>query len=394
MKLSRGMRVVALLFTLSCFGLLYQNCSSGLSTEAPLSSQNNSSTLSTDTGQPVANGSGNFVNIAYPNEQACNFAVADFIRSKISVGALVASFPRCQIGQGCGISCGKPDGSSCVSANPTAFGVCLSSNEIDQTVEQNMQAFSNQSSFTFAAANSTTCNDSVKNRFREATGRMLSSFSGCTTGGSCESSNSALPGFCRTYPQFSKLDEEFSSSTTPTNTSTTTTLAPTTTTTVPANPQYYNFVGGTLDSCRLLIADFMRTKQAVGVLVLTSPQCAMGKGCGISCGKPGTNCQSANPNSYGACLTDSDLKRYYDANLLAYQQQNGFNFVAGDIATCNQSVSTRHRIAAGTEVAYSECKIGGGCGLSCGKPNGTTCVSANPSNPGTCFTYPEFSNLK
>ena len=57
-----------------------------------------------------------------------------------------------------------------------------------------------------------------------------------------------------------------------------------------------------------------------------------------------------------------------------------FNFVAGDRFTCENSIQSRLRLTA-------SCKIGGGCGLSCGVPNGTTCLSANPSTYGTwCLT--------
>lgn len=55
-----------------------------------------------------------------------------------------------------------------------------------------------------------------------------------------------------------------------------------------------------------------------------------------------------------------------------------FNFVAGDRFTCENSIQSRLRLTA-------SCKIGGGCGLSCGVPNGTTCLSANPSAYGTCI---------
>lgn len=55
-----------------------------------------------------------------------------------------------------------------------------------------------------------------------------------------------------------------------------------------------------------------------------------------------------------------------------------YNFVAGDKATCEQSVLNR----LGQSVT---CTIGGGCGVSCGMPDGGNCVSANPSLYGACI---------
>lgn len=106
--------------------------------------------------------------------------------------------------------------------------------------------------------------------------------------------------------------------------------------------------------------------------------CTLGGGCGISCGKPGNSCASANPQHYGACVSQADLQAA--PNYVATAGQSAkllYNFVAGDKATCESSIVFRLGFSA-------SCSIGGGCGLSCGMPNGA-CPSANPSAWGACL---------
>jgi hypothetical protein len=130
-------------------------------------------------------------------------------------------------------------------------------------------------------------------------------------------------------------------------------------------------------------------------MVLIYPRCSIGGGCGISCGKPdGVNCISANKSVYGACIDDTDLVPFSKINTEVFNSKTGFNFVGGDIDSCNSSIRSRYREATGKSLANNNfCSLGGGCGVSCGKPNGTTCVSANPSNMGACFGYDEFQSL-
>jgi hypothetical protein len=156
-----------------------------------------------------------------------------------------------------------------------------------------------------------------------------------------------------------------------------------------------NIVAGDSKSCGLAVADFIRTKLSSGVMSVVAPSCKIGGGCGVSCGKPnGTSCVSANPNSYGACLIPSDIDSYVVYNMQAYTNRIGFSFVATNQTDCNTRIQDRHRYATGSNtVSNPSCKIGGGCGVSCGKPNGTSCVSANPNVMGACFEYDEFKNL-
>jgi hypothetical protein len=106
--------------------------------------------------------------------------------------------------------------------------------------------------------------------------------------------------------------------------------------------------------------------------------CNLGGGCGISCGKPGGSCVSANPQHYGACVSEDDIVKAprYTAQV-SQPEKLLYNFVAGSKADCENSVRNRLGITA-------TCSIGGGCGLSCGEPNGG-CPSANPTLWGLCI---------
>ena len=126
----------------------------------------------------------------------------------------------------------------------------------------------------------------------------------------------------------------------------------------------FNFVATSKSDCEGSISTRFSGKTGI---------CVVGGGCGISCGKPSNTCQSANPSLWGLCTDGSDLR---DLN-----QNPGtlFNFGASSKSVCEGLISTRFPGKTGT------CTIGGGCGLSCGKPS-NTCQSANPSFWGLC-TY-------
>ena len=128
---------------------------------------------------------------------------------------------------------------------------------------------------------------------------------------------------------------------------------------------------------------------------VVAPRCTLGGGCRISCGKPnGTSCLSANPNAYGTCLNQADIDTYIVYNMQVYSSRSGFNFVASNQSDCSNSIQERHRYSTGTNTKNSvSCRVGGGCGITCGKPNGTSCLSANPNNMGACYGYDEFKNL-
>lgn len=125
--------------------------------------------------------------------------------------------------------------------------------------------------------------------------------------------------------------------------------------------------GGGKEKCEKLIGEAYGKKIS----------CSLGGGCGISCGKPGVNCASANPSSYGACISEKDLlfaSTYVPASTVPEVIQ--YNFVAGSKDVCEQSIKERLGIT-------QSCHVGGGCGVSCGAPNGG-CPSANPSLWGAC----------
>lgn len=154
-------------------------------------------------------------------------------------------------------------------------------------------------------------------------------------------------------------------------------------------------MAGDSSTCDLSVADFTRSKLSSGVMSIVAPRCQLGGGCGLSCGKPnGTTCVSANPKAYGACLNQADIDTYIVYNMQAYNSRSGFNFVAANQNDCNNSIQERHRYSTGSNTKSSvSCKVGGGCGISCGKPNGTSCLSANPNVMGACYGYDEFKNL-
>jgi hypothetical protein len=66
------------------------------------------------------------------------------------------------------------------------------------------------------------------------------------------------------------------------------------------------------------------------------------------------------------------------------RKDQGFNFVAGDETTCTNSVHSSKWFS--SFPINIKCLSGGGCGLSCGIPNGTSCLSANPQHPGMCLS--------
>ena len=106
-------------------------------------------------------------------------------------------------------------------------------------------------------------------------------------------------------------------------------------------------------------------------------QCSYGGGCGISCGAPGPNCNSANPQHYGACI-DLDNPPPAAAPTPTPPANRYVNVVDGrGKAACDQTVKSRYG-------ANYQCSLGGGCGLSCGAP-GPNCNSANPQHYGACI---------
>lgn len=135
----------------------------------------------------------------------------------------------------------------------------------------------------------------------------------------------------------------------------------------------YNFAAGDKATCESLIQQRLNRSET----------CSIGGGCGVSCGKPGSNCASANPSLWGACVLGSTVTNSAPQTAPAPTTQTQtttpsslYNFVAGDKATCESNIQTRLG-RSGT------CSLGGGCGASCGAPGGT-CASANPTLWGAC----------
>lgn len=150
--------------------------------------------------------------------------------------------------------------------------------------------------------------------------------------------------------------------------------------------QLYNIVAGSKANCEAAVATHYK-KQVT---------CTMGGGCGVSCGKPSSTCQSANPQHYGICITQNEL-----AASPAFSPSGGgsgsttppppstlmYNFVAGDKATCEKSITER------LGVKSIKCRVGGGCGISCGKAS-STCESANPDAFGACVNQEDIAQAK
>lgn len=144
-----------------------------------------------------------------------------------------------------------------------------------------------------------------------------------------------------------------------------------------ASASLYNFVNGNgKAACEKQIADYLGIQYA----------CARGGGCGVSCGKPGGACVSANPSHYGACLSATDIANAPAAGSSTTPSSQLYNFVAGSgKAACEKLIADHHG-------AKGVCSLGGGCGVSCGKPGGG-CVSANPQHYGACYSASELASL-
>ncbi|MBI4348063.1 MAG: hypothetical protein HY553_14495 [Elusimicrobia bacterium] len=136
----------------------------------------------------------------------------------------------------------------------------------------------------------------------------------------------------------------------------------------PGATQLYNFVAGDKATCE-------RSMVSRGL----TGACTLGGGCGVSCGRPGPSCPSANPSLWGACMDGPALTQPTPSPTPTPGRTQLYNFVAGDAATCNASIERRN--------LTGSCRIGGGCGMMCGMP-GANCTSANPTLWGACILGP------
>lgn len=60
--------------------------------------------------------------------------------------------------------------------------------------------------------------------------------------------------------------------------------------------KYYNFVADSKELCEQSISNALGKKL----------NCEYSGGCGVGCGKPNSNCESANPDKWGACVIASE----------------------------------------------------------------------------------------
>ncbi len=104
--------------------------------------------------------------------------------------------------------------------------------------------------------------------------------------------------------------------------------------------------------------------------VCASGQVPVSNGSGISCevftAARGVTSNPSTTGPNGAAPTEPEPPK------LTY------NFIAREQSVCEASVQRRLGL-------NESCRIGGGCGMTCGIPNGTTCVSANPTRWGACI---------
>lgn len=56
---------------------------------------------------------------------------------------------------------------------------------------------------------------------------------------------------------------------------------------------FYNYVADSKEQCEQAVEDSLGQKVT----------CKMAGGCGLGCGKPNSNCESANPDKWGACVS-------------------------------------------------------------------------------------------
>lgn len=75
---------------------------------------------------------------------------------------------------------------------------------------------------------------------------------------------------------------------------------PTNQNTAPVKPVLWNFVADSKHDCEESIEDRLHQRWS----------CRYEGGCGISCGVPGANCPTANPNSWGACIDPTKTPVY------------------------------------------------------------------------------------
>ncbi len=283
-------------------------------------------------------------NIVAGSKADCEASVATHYKKQVT----------CTIGGGCGISCGKPS-SSCQSANPQHYGICITENELAAAPTVSPSSGGSGSTtppppstlmYNFAAGDKATCEKSITERLgvksikcRVGGGCGISCGKASST---CESANPDVFGACVNQEDIAQAKLADAADLMPT--------------------QLYNVVAGDRATCESTIRNNLKVDIS----------CNVGAGCGISCGKPGETCNSANPNAYGNCFSKVDIEAVKKAATMQH-----FNFVAGDKTTCEASIKSRLGIRAA-------CTIGGGCGVACGMP-GPLCNSANPSVYGACI---------
>ncbi|MCJ8276027.1 MAG: hypothetical protein HRT44_13225 [Bdellovibrionales bacterium] len=370
--------------------VIFQNCGDGYNSKESITTSSTQGTTTVSvpnfTEGEISSGDIVEVNMGQINNNSnttgtslLNFVAGDRLSCQRAVRDRLGEAYLCQVGAGCGVSCGMP-GSGCASANPNHYGVCIEVDSQDNVVSHSSNSIRLDSAgsqlYNIVAGDKTTCERTA----RQMAGGSYACFQGGGCGMSCgipgtncQSASPTLFGLClevgadQRVIDFSEPEIALGSG--------------------PASPL--------MDSRNLLnIVNGMgqaACEQQVRDRFGVSYSCLRGGGCGISCGMPGGNCASANPQHFGLCIyapngeieavTPGSARMEVGSGPASPLQdsRNLMNFVNGmGKAACEQQIRNRFG------VGYT-CLRGGGCGVSCGMPGGS-CTSANPQHFGLCLS--------
>lgn len=85
-----------------------------------------------------------YFNFVAGDELTCQAQITKFLENEMKDSSLVVIYtPKCKIGGSCGPECGEPNGKDCISANPEAFGACLSQKSVQNTLKHSRQLMTN-----------------------------------------------------------------------------------------------------------------------------------------------------------------------------------------------------------------------------------------------------------
>lgn len=217
-------KILIMAISLTSTLLFYQNCgkiltdsSSNQQADSPRCTSGpncltNPDTRLPQTAPPATNSTFSF---SSSSEFGCELEIANHIRRLVPSGVLVLKRNYCQIGGRCGNTCGKPNGNSCLSSQPTQMGACLNQAEIDENVKLSLDIFNNPIGFNFVSGDQLGCFTSINERFWIATGKLFDNSDTCKIGEgcgangcnpktdqNCVSANPQAYGACFTYNEF------------------------------------------------------------------------------------------------------------------------------------------------------------------------------------------------